>query len=459
MGARGSGKTFYYALAGAKYRLCFDGVKKYTEDSRKNPPTAKVLIGSGRTDKSSQFAGFIEVSMDELAKRNDLGAWGKVGDEDYQPSPFYKDMKGSLKPNNKENPWRHEYAMNINGRWIDGFGTKSALVHVNYSTQKRDGAEAGAGGSYTDVYMDEIGLTELAIEAYGSNRATVQRGGVQFGMQIFTGTSGNIETVIPAKKMFTHPGDYECLGFKDYWEGSNSQIGFFLPAYIANRKFKDKNGNSNILKAKQFYLDQRKRAEESDDPLVLRMERMNHPLIPSDMWQTGKGTLLPAQEAEDTEKSLMKDNLYQKLATPIKLHWGQFNTAEYEIDHDVQPFYEFPIESDSQRTDLNGAIIMYDPPIEVQGVVPSDMYFMTHDPYVSDEWDRGGSLGVTHVWMSPKYWDTHMNLSPLVATYIGKPLGGKKEYYKNQELLHAFYGKGARNIAYEANRGEYCRSS
>ena len=47
--------------------------------------------------------------------------------------------------------------------------------------------------------------------------------------------------------------------------------------------------------------------------------------------------------------------------------------------------------------------------------------------------------------------------SPLVATYIGKPKGGKKEYYQNLEKLLAFYGNPKRGLWYEANRGEYCR--
>jgi len=459
MGSRGGGKTYYYSIAGAQYRMCFDGIKYYTEKARTNPPTAKVLVGSGRTDKSSQFVGFTEVSMDELAKDPKLGAWGQVGDPDYQPSPFYKDMKGNLKANNKENPWRHEYEMKMNGRWTGGHGSKSAIIHVNYSTQKRDGAEAGAGGSYMDVYYEEIGLTELLIEAYGSNRATVQRGGQQFGTQIFLGTSGNMETVIPARQVFTHPRDYDCLEFPDYWEGSNEPIGFFLPAYITNRKFKDKNGNTLIEEAKEYYMIERSKAAESDDPSILRAEKMNHPMIPSDMWQTNRGHILPAKEAEERIKELAKDNLYQKIGTPIKLHWdtSKRDNIDYSVDHNAEPFYEFPLETNSMRQSLEGAILMFTPPIEVAGEVPNDMFVFTHDPYVSDEWDKGGSLGSVHVWMNPKYWDKYLAGSPLVATYVGKAKNGKREFYSNLEKLMAFYGNPKRHLWYEANRGEYCR--
>ena len=90
--------------------------------------------------------------------------------------------------------------------------------------------------------------------------------------------------------------------------------------------------------------------------------------------------------------------------------------------------------------------------------IPEDMYcFIGHDPYVSDNQEDGESLGSTHVLMNPKYWDTHMQNSPLVATYIGKPPNGKEEYYQIQEKLLALYGNPQQGLWYEANRGQACR--
>jgi hypothetical protein len=458
LGSRGGGKSYWYALAGIKYRLCFDGIKYYNPETRANPPTVEMVIGSGNTDKSSEFARKVYESMNELAIANELGAWGKIGDQDYEPSPFYKEMKGSLKPNNKENAWRHEYSMKINGRWIEGFGTGSKVYHVNYSINKREGAEAAAGGRYTDVITEEVGLTELAIEAYNSNRATVTVGTHQFGVQIFLGTSGNMETVIPAKKIFSNPVDYECLEFPDYWEGTG-KIGFFLPAYMTADKFRDENGNCDIEKAKEYYEKRRKKAAKSDDPSVLRVERMNFPLVPTDMWQTQRGSILPVKEAEEREKQLIKEELHKKLGVNVKLHWTTEGEVDYDIHHDADPYYEWPLESNQQRTSLEGTITIYDFPFKERGLVPNDMYFMTHDPYISDEWDRGGSLGVVHVWLNPKYWSTHMpSVGPMVATYIGKAPNGKKEFYNNVEKLMHFYGNPTRGLAFESNAGEYCRS-
>jgi hypothetical protein len=459
LGSRGGGKSYWYAIAGAQYRLVFDGIKYYTEHNIQNPPTVEILVGSGKSDKSSEFCRKIRTSMQMLGQLNELGAWGKKTDEDFIPSPLYKNMKGSISANNKDNAWRHEYEVESNGLWMGGFGTLSALYHTVYSTNKRDGAESGAGGRYTDLYYEESGLTELLIEAYSSNVATTMASGV-FGSHFFLGTSGNMETVLPSKKIFENPENYGCLAFDDVWEGSG-KIGFFLPSYITDRRFKDKNGNTDIDAAREYFNDRIKKAKKVDDPAILRGERMNFPQKPSDMWQTQEGTLLPAAEAEEREKELVKKQLYKKLGLSIKLFWSDTNVKgiDYEIQHDADPFFEWPLETNQQRTDWSGSIQIFDFPYVKDGTTPNDMYFVTHDPYVSDEWDKGGSLGVAHVWMNPKYWSTHIpSTGPLVATYIGKARGGKKEYYQNLEKLLAFYGNPLRGLAYEANRGEFCRS-
>lgn len=805
LGSRGGGKSYFYAIAGALYRICFDGIKYYTEENRNDPPSISILIGSGRADKSSEFCAKIEDAMNALATDNTLGAWGRIGDDDYEPSPFYKDMKGTLKPNNKSNPWKHEYSVNINGRWVDGYGTQSKIFHVNYSPNKRDGAEAGAGGRYTDVFYEEVGLcfardtlvrmydtsvkpvqdirkgdlvmghdgtprtvaitstgtdrmykvsqrfgtdytvnsrhklyvdeqtkvkarshtdgiktieakdfnsyvssrrrfmygcknyclnfpdnqplldpyylgawlgdgkssdqsifintekdpeilhateeyatimkcrvtefvsstvqhynlmtskgqdnpirdllrhydllnnkhipadylkttefnrlallaglidtdgyygnpgktnqyyeigvsrnkrlvdqieflvtslgfrcmikswvsnkgygdkiiaprtkykikisgdiwripckverkipthrkiikdftrtpikvkpvgtgtyygfqleenplflladgtivhnTELAIEAYNSNRATVTTGATQFGVQVFLGTSGNMDTVEPARQMFTHPDDYDILPFQDVYE-AGGDIGFFLPAAMTAREFKDDHGNTDLKTALEYYTSRRERASTSDDPRVLRVEKMNYPNLPTDMWQTSRGSILPAKEAEMREKELMKRNAYQRMGNAVRLYWDktQDNKVDYEIDHEAMPFFEWPIRP--SRENYDGAVLIYDHPITVNGQIPKDAYFATHDPYVTDEMYRGASLGATHVWLSPQYWTENMTSSPLVATYIARPSGGKRVYYDNLEKLLAYYGNPTRGLWYEADRGEYCR--
>lgn len=459
LGARGGGKSYFYSIAVILHTLIFDGIKYYTQENIDNPPKAELCVGSGQAGKSSDFCKKIEDAMTHLAIDNSLGVWGKFGDEDYEPSIFYKEMAGTLGPNNKakNSMWRHEYTVMSNGREVIK-GTGSYVAHVVYSPNKPDGAEAAAGGRYNYIVYEEQGLTPLLIKAWGSNKSTVAVGARQFGVQIALGTSGNMDTVQPAKEVFTHPREFNLVTFVDTWEESG-EIGFFLPAYMTASDFKDENGNTNYEEAITFYLKQREIAEASNNPHILAIEKMNNPLVPSDMWQSNTGNILPVAEGQARERGLLNNRLYEKNYTPIKLLWDSDKPrgVDYEVDKSKKPFFEHKYRY--EREDLDGPIMIYEFPQEIHGVVPNDMYkFIGHDPYVSDNMDEGDSLGATYIIMNPKYATQGFSGNCIVASYIGKPHGGRKEYYQNLEKLLAFYGNPIRGLWFEANRGDECKN-
>lgn len=453
LGSRGGGKSYFYSLAEHLHELITDGAKYYDEESRLNPAEIHQLIGSGATDKSSEFCDKIKSAMDAFAIDSRLGTWGKPGDDDYEPSPLYKDMQGSLKPNNAMNPWRHEYEKKVNGRWVKGFGTNSKIVHVNY----RDKEEAGAGGRFTISTIEEVGLTDTVIGAHNSNIATTQESSLKFGRQHYLGTSGNIEKIKPAKEMFTNVDDYDIVSYDDIWEHSG-KIGFFLSAAMVNNDFKDENGNTNIEEAVKYYEERREKAKQSSNPKTLEVEMMNYPIVPSDMWVGKIGKVLPVEEAKLREKELMQNNMYQNIGTHVKLIWDP-NAPEgvrHEVDMKADPLHEVPARRDQN---VEGCITIYHFPERVHGVIPNDMYkFIGHDPYVSDNQDEGNSLGATYMIMNPKYTTMGFPGGQIVASYVGKPYHGKKVYYENQEKLLQMYGNPHRGLWYEANRGEFCRS-
>lgn len=454
MGSRGGGKSFKEAIGVQLYTLVFDGATEYILDKVQKVETC---IGSGDTDKSGELVQKVVDAMNEFAINPKLGAWGQQGDSDWTPNPFYRDMNGPTNAGNKQKGgWVHKYEKKINGRWVDGFGTGTRMFHVSYSSNKKAGAEAGAGGRYNVSTVEEMGLTSLLIMLWNSNKATVMRNGIQFGVQSFLGTSGNAELVIPSRELFTTPHEFNMVAYPDVWENTGD-IGFFIPAYMTYRGFKDKNGNTDVKAARQHWLDQYLVASQSANPKTLRMHCMNYPDVPSHMWVTDAQYLLPYEEAIERERQLMDKKLYQTIGTAIDLRWdsSKQNGVTYDIVHNPHPFYDFPIRKDMERMD--GEVMMYQPPQEIRGVVPNDMYFFVHDPYVSDNQEDGASLGVTYGFLNPKYGTTHDG-SQLVCSYIGKPKGGKKAYYQNLEKLLAFYGNPFRGLVYEANRGEYCRS-
>jgi len=113
LGSRGGGKSYTAALMCMLFELIFDGEKYYKPGDTRRELKAEIDLGSGRKDKSSELAEKIEASLNELALNQEFGVWGKPGDDDYEPCPFWKRMTGHISANNKDNPWRNTTPVKI----------------------------------------------------------------------------------------------------------------------------------------------------------------------------------------------------------------------------------------------------------------------------------------------------------------------------------------------------------
>ena len=461
-GSRGGGKS--YTVAGIlTHHVALDGLVRFDSDpynpdipSWNNPATCRCCIGASETDKSSELFDKVLDGLYAFGNEPDLGVWGEVTDDDHTPNPFYRDYIGSKETGNKQNYFRYEYEVLVNGRWKKGQGTKSGIVHVNYSDKKQGGAQAAAGGRYSISVYEEVGLMPNFIDAMLSNIATVSDDGVQFGVQIALGTSGNIELVQQSKKVFCNPNDYNFVAFDDIWEDSG-KIGLFIPAYLTSREFKDENGNTDLERAIAHYYKRREEAAASNDPDNLRHEKMNYPIVPSDMWISSKGSYFPIMEALERERELVKDKLYQKIGRPVNLIWDSKQQYGVRADYNPEgePFWEFPY--DRSMSSIEGCFVIYEEPQQLKGEIPDDMYIFTLDPYVAENIEDGESLGVFFGFLNPKYTKEGYNGNYLVCSYIGKHRSGKNAFYEVIEKAIAYYGNPPRSLWYEANRGDSVR--
>lgn len=452
LGARGGGKSLYHILAEVFYDITFDGAKVYNEQIIRNPNQILINVGAGIKGKSAKTLAFMKISSNFLKTSPEAGTWGKIGDDDWEPCPFYKEMTGSFDTDD-ERGWTNKFSVKVGSAWEER-GTGSTVYHVSYSANKRTGAESGAGGRRSLIMYEEIGLFEDLLNAWGSDEAVVSVDGVQFAPRIGVGTSGNIHTIKAAQKIFTHPDDYNCIGYKGK---DGEKHCFFLPAYIVDKRFKDKNGNTNLAKAKKYYDDKLEEKLRTNDPAIINNWKMNYPTEIEHMWIASEGQLLPGKEAELREKQLLKNNLYESIGTPISLFWDNNHPdgVNYEVDPTAYPIYDDNLQD---KESLEGAVMMYEQPFRINGKIPIDAHIFTHDPYVSDAFDEGGSLGVTHVWINPKYIPYGAKGNCLAATYIGKNKNGLDGYNQVLEKMLAFYGNPMRQLWYESNRGDRLRS-
>ena len=444
--------SYWYSLGINLYEVLFDGAKEYTEDTRKNPATIEVLIGAAIASKSSEFCAKISLAMNELATNPMLGCWGKPGDEDYQPSPFYKDMAGSLEPNNAKNPYIHKYSKKVNGRWVDGFGTGSKILHTTFT---QENPEAGAGTRPVKITVEEVGLVPNVLTVHQSNDAAQNKDDIKFGSSHYLGTAGNIDKIIETRIMFTEPRGYDILAYNDDWEHTG-EIGFFLPAYYTNNTFKDEHGNTNIEKAKAFYEKRRADAKKVSSQKY-DGELMNYPLVPSEMFLGREGKILPITELKEREKQLLLHNNYKKIGTAIDIYFdsSKYTGVDYKILENVEPIYEFPTKRDAN---IEGCIMMYEAPIEIDGKVPNDLYdLIGFDPYISENLEDGESLGSVYVMKNPKYSALGYGGNEIVCGYTGKHSVGRTRFLENVEKIIMMYGNPLQGLWFEGNRGDYVK--
>lgn len=454
--------SYWSGIGELEHNYVFRGARRYEDFARAK---SDQCVGSGDTEKSSELLDkFFESQM---AKTNSevkeyvewFGTYveNKGSGSVVHPCPLYVRSSGSLAPSNKKNKYRNKYKKKVDGTYQLVGGTGSSIAHVNFSPQKGGkGDTAAAGGRYVYVNVEEVGLLPNYISVMGSNEGTISRRGVRFGVQACQGTSGSLEDVQAVKKVFLDPRSYNMIAFPNKWtnEGTNGEIGYFLPNYITLFQFKDKNGNTDFEAAIDSVNQTRLELSKSKDPRVLRDFLMNKPCLTHEMWYTDKGYYLPSQEASERNRELMNNNLYKELGTPVELYWKEDNTVDYNIVHDREPHYDFPIPKDIK--DPSGCVVIYEQP---EPDPYGDMYcFIGHDPYIAEELDKGGSLGVTYILKNPKYLSNGRTGNIIVASYIGKPIKGLNYYYDQQEKLIAMYGNNVNSLWYEYNRGEICRA-
>jgi len=417
LGARGGGKSYLVGIGVLLHEFLFDGVKRYTEESRKNPPRAQICLGAALSSKSAEILEKFMIGYNNLP-----GEYG-LGTADYKPAPLRKTTSGSLAPNNVKNPFKAEYESKEGHEWITK-GSGTSLKHVIYTTEN---PEAAAGGRYTVMGVEEVGLLGNVLAVHGSNDACQMKDGtVKFGSSVYIGTGGNVEKIQEAEIIFRDPKGFNFLAFEDEWEGS-APTGWFVPAYYMDGNYKDEQGNTLVEEAIESYEERREEKRKSKDSSALSSEMMNYPLKPSEMFLNAKGSMFP--------QAMIKAHLADIQANPHKytdtnyyvdLQWDA--DGELKITHVDGNAVEkdWPIKDNKGRP---GVIELYEmPKRNGENQIAKGRYLQGTDTYDDDE-SVTTSLGST--WILDSWTDR------LVTEYTGRR--GTKEFYEITRKLNIFF--------------------
>lgn len=447
LGSRGAGKS-YILMGLTLWFMCLDGAKSLSKDFAEMRISANVTFGSADSVSQETFITKLGEAMNYLLTEPELGVYKTKG---LDPIPFLgRHMLGQ-----PHKDWR--YRIIQNGKESGGTGT--SFMPVTYSPNKKGGGTTSAAGQRVHLsIIDEVGKLQVsAISVWGNNDPLTIRT-TKFGVQVFAGTSGNMELVQEAKKMFLNPSDFKMVSFPNIYENSKNDIGFFIPAFLTKRDCKDKDGNTNLDEALNYYFN---RLADCITAERINNEKMNYPLVPTDMWIMKESSLLPKEEAKAVKRKLLESNLYKRRRNFVKIRWDAL--GKYGVMYDLIPeekaktldsWYETKGSNESKNkgnktTDTDICIYEFPEPN-----APNDLYkFIGVDPYVSDDISDGESLGSVFILKNPKYISRGITGDIIVAEYTGKP-HSRVEFNENVEKLLALYGNPIRSLMFESNRGD-----
>tara|TARA_R100000951_G_scaffold66458_2_gene56202 strand:+ start:1920 stop:4037 length:2118 start_codon:yes stop_codon:yes gene_type:complete len=415
MGSRGFGKSYSVAGGVAGHEFVFDGMKTYDPEYIGNPPSTEIVVGAGDAKYSGDILKKTQFGLDNLPGGIEIG-------NKFFPSPFSKQYGGSWYSGKEIIA---EYKKKLGGTW-KVMGSKSKIKHRTF----KDNPFAANGTRPAVMVLEEIGMFSNLKASHEASVECMKNGAYKFGSCMYLGTGGDMEGggTVDARDMFYNPDVYDMISFDDEWE-DKGKISYFVPAYRGLNQYKDNNGNTNEVEAKDYLDKFREKLKKGKNARsALDAELQNRPLVPSEVFLTRTGNLFPVAdlltrlaELEATNRERNHDYIGELyLETESK-------KVKWKPNAKLKPIYDFPVRTSD---DIAGCVIIYEMPYEdASSDIPYGMYLAGTDPYDHDE-STTSSLGSTIV--------INKLTNRIVAEYTGRP-DTANEYYENVRRLLKFY--------------------
>jgi hypothetical protein len=229
----------------------------------------------------------------------------------------------------------------------------------------RDNPFAAQGTRPGLLVFEEVGMFNNLIECYKATVENQRDGAYKFGTSVFIGTGGDFDGggTRDAYEMFYNPQNYDILEFEDVWE-SKPRIGYFVPAYMGLNQFKNHNGFTNILNAKDYLERHRMNLRTSEGSAnALNSELQYRPIKPSEMFLAKTGNIFPVSELKERLFQLEANPYHNMLEKKVKLLFDANKPygINYQIDtqNELESINNFPWDKDKSR---EGAVVIYEFP-------------------------------------------------------------------------------------------------
>ena len=333
------------------------------------------------------------------------------------------------------------YRKKVKGTFVD-MGFQSSIAGISL----KDNPDKVRGKAGELIFYEEAGdLTEL-LAAWNRAMPTMKQGNRTLGLMTAFGTGGTEGTGFEGlDELFYHPEAYDVLEFDNIWSesGHGTKCGYFCPIYKILEGFIDDEGNSLDEKAKAFEMGEREKKRMGADPKSYDSYLAENPFTPEEATLQVSSNMFNLALIKAQLDRVKVHNL-QNLGTPGELHPTPDGGVKFKMNPNLKPVYQFP---HRKGDDIRGCIVVYEVPFKQNGVIPSFLYFICHDPYGQDK-SQGNSLGAAYV--IKRVNNVSQPDDMIVASYVGRP-ATQDDYNRNLFLLSQYYNA---KIGFENDRGD-----
>lgn len=397
-GSRGKGKSLVAASLCAKNYHHYKNSKSYCFAAKE-----EYLLKDGIISKCWELIDFIDSAT----------PWGKRRHE--KNSEMHR--KASIKIKN-------EFGIET----IDPNSYNSEVIGVTTG----DNINKLRGKRGRLMILEEGGSYPNINKGFNIIRPSMEDGNRTFGTILLIGTGGEEGANFQGfEEIFNNPKAYNVRPVQNKWDEGleDTECGFFFPAYQNYSGAMDKDGNSDIEKAKRIIETDRKLVAQGNDPHALTRRKAELPFCPREMMMRTSGTQFPINELKLQEAEIISKPHKFKDADFIGKFELNKESQIYEFVYDVTTpvIYQFPLKDNKN---LPGGVVIYTQPLkDPTGNIFASRYVAGIDSYDFDESSTSslGSCFVADIWTKK-----------IVAEYTGRPKTADDFYETCRRLLLYF---------------------
>jgi len=287
------------------------------------------------------------------------------------------------------------------------FGFRSKALSVTL----RNNPSAPIGKGAIEIDYEEAGKCPNLQRSYELVTSVTESGEVSVGTIRIYGTAGDAEADwVDFSRMFYNPRGNKMMPLENIYDRDSrfEVCGFFHPQILNYEPYVDEHGNSLLMKAYKADLADKewaKKHKNTSDYLMYVGQRANSP---GEAFTIGKENIFSSAALVEHFKQIQNNGDYKSYRDGMLVRTKDgvvFKTNQQLVEDGIKPHPYVENVPFKRDDDIHGCFREFHPPVRIDGVVPTDLYYVTMDPIGKDKNEKEvttkNSLNVIQVWMYP----------------------------------------------------------